>query len=153
MPQFSQLEGENQIYTSLALLRQNELWVRRSVHQGGGPGRCQKCKGQAKISLKCKNTQTDNPDKGKAICKQIAETGGKVCSHSVLFSYLEVWATAKPFRKQPSKHCCQLFFVDGKRELDLFSENTPCSRFLEEAELWFLQWLPLTKGAGSWLQF
>jgi len=77
------------------------LCVRRSVRQGRGPGRCRECKGQAKRSPKHAKyvAPTGNADKRKAAFKQLAEPGGKIYSHSVLFSYHEAWATAKTFRK------------------------------------------------------
>lgn len=46
-------------------------------------------------SVQTRSTQIVNPGKGKAFCKQLAEPGRKIYSYCVLFSYLEVWATAK----------------------------------------------------------
>lgn len=45
------------------------------------------------------STQAGNPDKRKAFCKQLGEPRGKIYSHSALFSYLQVWATAETFKK------------------------------------------------------
>lgn len=118
---------------------------------GGGPGRFQECTGQAKGSPKGTNL-IGNLDKKKAFCKQLAKPRGKSYSRYILCPHLEVWATTKQkaIENNQASFNRQLFVMDGKTELDLFSEHTPPRVPGSGSSLWFLEVLPFAQGSG-WL--